>query len=89
MNLLPKDYTTQENIIAGCLDEFGIRFEQQFSFSPYTVDFFIPDLSMVVEADGKYGHLQKRDVKRDVDLARNHGVEYLLHIRYFTKEKIK
>ena len=89
MNLPPKDYTKQENIIASCLDEFGLRFEQQFEFAPYTVDFFIPELNMVVEADGKYGHLQKRDVRRDIDLTKTYEVEYLLHIKDFTKERIK
>ena len=89
MNLLPKDYTSQENIIASCLSDFGIRYEQQYDFFPYTVDFYIPDIKMVVEADGKYGHLSKRDVKRDWDLVNKHAVEYILHIRDFTKERVE
>jgi len=55
--ILPRDYTPQENLIAECLSEFGIRYDQQVDFSPYTADFHIPDLYMVIEADGKYGHL--------------------------------
>ena len=89
MNLLPKDYTDQENIIAECLSEFGLRYEQQYEFSPYTADFYIPELKMVIEADGKYGHLHKRDVKRDVFLSKCDNVDYILHIRDFTKAKIK
>jgi len=89
MNLLPKDYTAQENLIAECLDSFGMRYEQQYDFFPYSVDFYIPDINMVIEADGKYGHLSKRDVRRDLDLGNKHEIQYILHIRDFTKERIK
>ena len=89
MNLLPKDYTKQENLIADCLDFFGMRYEQQCEFGPYTTDFYIPDIKMVIEADGKYGHLYKKDVKRDHVLIIDHGVEYILHVRDSTKERIK
>ena len=65
MNLPPRDFTKQENLIAECLDEFGIRYEQQLEFFPYIVDFFVAELEMVIEADGIYGHLQKKDKKRD------------------------
>ena len=44
---------------------------------------------MVIEADGKYGHLKKRDVKRDIYLSKHDDVAYILHIRAFTKVKIK
>ena len=42
MNLPPRDFTKQENIIAECLDDFGLRYEQQYDFPPYTVDIYIP-----------------------------------------------
>ena len=87
--ILPKDYTAQENIIADYLTEFGVRYEQQYGFFPYTVDFYISELKMVIEADGKHGHLQKNDIKRDDILRMEHGVECILHVRDFTKEKIK
>ena len=86
---LPRDYTKQENIIADCLTEFGLRYDQQYEFFPYTVDFYISELKLVIEADGKYGHLKKRDVKRDVYLGRNDSVMNIFHIRDFTKERIK
>ena len=89
MNLLPKDYTAQENIIADCLSEFGLRYEQQQAFGFYTVDFYIPEINMVVEADGKYGHLTKRDVKRDIYLGKQDGIDYILHIKERTKEGIR
>ena len=89
MNLPPRDFTKQENIIAECLDDFGLRYEQQYDFPPYTVDIYIPEINMVIEADGKYGHLQKRDSKRDVYITSTHNVKLLLHIKDTTKEKIK
>jgi len=87
--ILPKDYTAQENIIAGYLSEYGLRYDQQYDFWPYTVDFYIPELKMVIEADGKYGHLRKNDVKRDEGLLKLEEIEYVIHIREKTKEKIK
>jgi len=85
----PRDYTAQENIIAKCLSEFGIRYEQQYECYPYTVDFLIADIQMVIEADGVYGHLRKRDIKRDKELINTDGIKYVLHIQETTKEEIK
>ena len=89
MQVLPKDYTPQENLIAECLSEFGLRYEQQYEFWPYTTDFYIPELKMVIEADGKYGHLRKRDIKRDTALGKHDDVVHILHVQVFTKERIK
>ena len=89
MKMRPRDYTVQENRIAECLSEFGVRYDQQYDFYPYTVDFWIAELSMVIEADGVYGHLRKRDIMRDGELMNRDGVEYVLHIQESTKEEIK
>ena len=89
MNLPPKDYTEQENIIAECLSEFGLRYEQQADFAPYSPDFYIPELGMIIEADGKYGHLRKKDAERDARLSKQEDVQCILHVRESTKEKIK
>ena len=78
MNVLPKDYTKQEGIIADCLSEFGMRYAQQYSFFPYTVDFFLPEINMVIEADGTYGHLMDK-----------YEVEHILHIEHENKDEIK
>tara|TARA_R110002110_G_scaffold329864_3_gene541236 strand:+ start:482 stop:823 length:342 start_codon:yes stop_codon:yes gene_type:complete len=86
---LPKDYTQQENFIADYLSEFGFRYDQQVVFAPYTVDFYIPELCMVIEADGIYGHFRKRDAKRDDFLSEQAGIDYVVHIKESTKEKIK
>lgn len=89
MNLPPRDYTDQENLIAKCLDEFGLRYEQQAYYHPYVLDFYIPEIKMVVEADGVYGHLSKRDRKRDKDLLSIAEIEYIVHIKEKTLGKIK
>ena len=89
MNLPPRDYTDQENIIAGYLSEFGLRYTEQYGFYPYTVDFFIPELNMIIEADGKYGHFKKRDQKRDQFLLEQGEIEHIIHIKERTKVKIK
>ena len=89
MNLPPRDYTEQEQIIARCLDEFGLRYEQQAYYHPYIIDFYIPEIKMAVEADGVYGHLSKRDRKRDKDLLSLEDIEYIIHIKETTLEKIK
>ena len=68
MRFLPRDYTIQENLIAEELSTLGLRYDQQVEVYPYTVDFFVPELGMIIEADGVYGHLRKRDVQRDGDL---------------------
>jgi len=89
MNILPRDYTEQENIIAECLSEYGLRYSQQHEFFQYTVDFYIPELKMVIEADGKHGHLKKRDRKRDLDIVKDIDIEHIVHIKEFTRVKIK
>ena len=89
MTLLPRDYTPQEDIIADCLSIFGLRYDQQVNFCQYTADFYIPEIRMIIEADGKYGHLKKRDNKRDLDLREHDEVDYILHVKDTTKENIK
>ena len=89
MNLPPRDYTEQEQIIARCLDGFGLRYEQQAYYHPYIIDFYIPEIKMAVEADGVYGHLSKRDRKRDKDLLSLEDIEYIIHIKETTLEKIR
>tara|TARA_R110002020_G_scaffold403703_1_gene613816 strand:- start:317 stop:670 length:354 start_codon:yes stop_codon:yes gene_type:complete len=83
--MLPRDYTRQENIIAEVLSDLGLRYDTQVHISKYVADFFVPELGMIIEADGVYGHLKKRDVKRDADLMRIYGVKNILHIRENSK----
>ena len=88
--LLPKDYTKQEKVLANCLSRFGFRFTEQFNILNYTVDFWIRELNMVIEADGKVGHLRKADAKRDAALLESEDpiVQYVIHITKDTTEGI-
>ena len=83
--MLPKDYTKQEMVIADVLSDMGFRYDTQVPIAGYIADFFIPELGLIVEADGIYGHLKKRDVKRDAELMRIYGVENILHIKENSK----
>ena len=89
MNIRPTEYTKQENIIAACLSELGFRFEQQTQFGSYQVDFWIPELKLVIEADGVYGHLKKRDIRRDTFLMNEPEIENIFHIKVQTKFNIQ
>ena len=66
--MLPKDFTPQEEIVAELLTGFGLRFEQQWRVpgTNYLADFFIEELTMVLECDGPMGHLQKADASRTI-----------------------
>ena len=44
---------------------------------------------MVVEADGIYGHLSKRDAQRDKELLLLEDIEYIIHIKEKTLKKVK
>ena len=83
--MLPRDYTKQENVIAQVLSDLGLRYDTQVPINQYTADFFVPELGMIIEADGIYGHLKKRDIKRDADLMRMYGVKNILHIKENSK----
>ena len=87
--MLPRDYTKQENLIAEELSELGLRYDQQVPIHKYTADFFVPELGLIIEADGVYGHLRKRDIRRDADIMRIFGIENVLHIKDTTKQGVK
>lgn len=87
MNILPKDFTAQEKLVAEALDELGIRYAQQAEFGNYTVDFF-SDSGIVFEADGVHGHFKKADEKRDDELLKNNEILDVVHITSVTKSKI-
>tara|TARA_R100000008_G_C3561263_1_gene156314 strand:+ start:417 stop:734 length:318 start_codon:yes stop_codon:yes gene_type:complete len=84
---LPRDFTKQEKIVQQCLDITGLRYDNQVEIGKYTVDFYIDELKMVIEADGVYGHLRKRDKLRDKQLQET-GVEYIVHIKSHTQKGV-
>ena len=50
------------------MSNLGLRYAEQFNILNYTVDFWVSELNMVIEADGQMGHLRKADAKRDAAL---------------------
>lgn len=84
---LPRDYTQQEKLVEQCLQVTGLRYDNQVEFGKYTVDFYIDEIKTVVEADGVYGHLRKRDRKRDNELYES-GVKHIIHIKEKTHQRI-
>ena len=89
MNLPPRDNTPQEVTIRKVLDELGLRHDDQHFFLNFIVDFWIPEIGMIIEADGVYGHLKKRDMKRDMALMGVPQVKHILHIRDTQQDQIK
>jgi very-short-patch-repair endonuclease len=89
LNLPHKDFTKQEQTIASVLDELGLRYVQQEQFFNYFVDFWLPELLMVVEADGMYGHFGKREKKRNEALLTVNVIDHVLHIKATSKKEIK
>ena len=88
-----KDFTPQEELTAGILKEYGIRFIQQWNvpYTKYIADFYIPELLMVLECDGAIGHLRKADEKRTEMILRKavDEVKQVSRVDAVTKNKLK
>ena len=80
--------TTQEKLVQRCIEELGLRYVEQAKFGQYEVDFLLTELDVVVEADGPFGHLAKRDARRDQDLI-DMGIAEVWHFREKTLQDIK
>lgn len=89
MNIPPRDFTSQEQVIGKVLSDLGLRYEEQYAVGYYTVDFYIPEISLAIEADGLYGHFRKRDLIRDTYLMHQDDVNNVLHITEVSYTKIK
>ena len=84
-----KDDTQQERHVRSALDSYGYSYIEQCDwFKPYIVDFFLPELNIVIEADGHYGHYSKRDRKRDMNIMETYLVDRVVHIKSQTLEGI-
>ena len=77
------------------IEENGLLYEYQVRIGQYTIDFFLPELDVIIEADGVFGHLNKRDRKRDADLGDMgyplvwHLKEQTLSVRHLQELSIK
>ena len=80
--------TKQEKLVQRCIEELGLRYVEQAKFGQYEVDFLLTELDVVVEADGPFGHLAKRDARRDKELI-DMGVAEVWHLKEKTLQDIK
>jgi len=69
------------------LTMLGVEFIEQYPVGVYTVDFYIPKIQCVVEADGWYWHQNEAKEKaRDAYLLRDPSVRSVVHL---TEEQLK
>lgn len=64
--------TSIEKIVRQFLESRGVVFRTQVSFKRYVIDFLLPEIGLIIEADGSYWHSKKsvkeRDSRRDEEL---------------------
>ena len=82
-----KSHTLQENLIARVLDEVGLRYTWQTPVGKYVPDFIITEMDVIIEADGPFGHIAKRDALRD-EYLKEAGYE-IVHVKEKTYKDIK
>ena len=75
--------------LANFLSFCGLRYEPQVEFGQFTVDFFLSELSLVLEADGIYGHLRKADRKRDSILLQHSEIKDVRHLKGQTNQELQ
>ena len=78
-----RNHTPQEKLVRRVLEENGLLYQYQIDIGQYTVDFYLPELQVIVEADGVFGHLKKRDKQRDYRLAAM-GYQRVWHLKETT-----
>jgi len=59
--------------IESLLEEININFESEKYFLPYTVDIYLPEWHLAIEADGPY-HSKNKDKVRDGWLNERYGL---------------
>lgn len=73
-----KTGTKLEALVAALLDSAGVEFVSQHQIGTKIVDFFIPSVNAVIEADGVYWHRDRPNDERDGYLLRH--VSAVTHI---------
>lgn len=79
MPIKPRDLTQQEIITQKLLQQWGIRYQNQYIIGKYTVDFFLPSMNLALEIDGIFGHSKQADKNRDKELLKT--VTSVVHIK--------
>ena len=88
LDLPYRNHTPQEKLVRRILEENGLLYQYQMDIGQYTVDFYLPELQVIVEADGVFGHLQRRDKKRDLNLA-SMGYHTVWHLKETTISELR
>ena len=88
--LAQKGYeTSTEKQTRKWLEGLGVEFKKQFSIGKYFVDFYIPELKMIIEADGDYWHSnQSEDIKRDIEIKKKLPEDWIILHFHFGSEYI-
>lgn len=58
--------TRPELTVAAMLQSMDIRFFKQQVFGPYTFDFYLPDLKILLEVQGEYWHSLQNNIANDI-----------------------
>lgn len=84
-----KKITSHEKQIIRWLDVIGVEYETQYFINGYWVDFYVPDLKMIIEADGGHWHQdQKKDIDRDKKIRKSLADDWVILHFHFTKDPI-
>ena len=67
------DWTLLHRRLVKVLQATGYKVDVEVEFQPWRVDCYLPELHMVVEADGPH-HSKTRDATRDADLLERYGL---------------
>ena len=69
---------------------FGLDYEKQFKIGRHFVDFYIPEISLAIEADGSFWHQdQNRDINRDKEIIKQMDDISIIHIHFTHKQYSK
>ena len=82
-----KDQDTKTNIeekIEQAFKEHNIKYEYEYSIGPYSADFYLQGIDILVEADGDFWHQDSMNEERE-DFLENEGYDVL----HFTGTEIK
>lgn len=59
--------TNFERAVRFAIETTGYFFEQEVQFGRYSADFYLPTVKIVIEADGDYWHVSRKDSNRRKD----------------------
>jgi len=78
--------TSIEKKVEKWLKLIGIKYEKQFRIGKNFIDFAIPSMNLLIEADGAYWHKkQSIDIKRDINILSHIPDATIIHIHFADK----